>query len=257
MTELFQKMQNELKFDPTTAPEVNLEEFKKVLYSRRSVRVYDGTPIPPEVMHSCLDMALAAPNSSNLQPWEFYWVRTAEAKKKLAEACLSQPAATSAAEMVVCVARTRTWKRNRKLMLQAFAKQGDKVPKSVLAYYKKIVPIVYTQGPWGVVGLIKKVLFFARGFVTPTPREPTSQNQMRIWAIKTVALACENLMLAFRAHGFDSCPMEGFDSVRIKSLLQLPSDAEVVMVVSAGKRAPQGVYGPQMRFDRSLFVKEV
>ena len=31
------------------------------------------------------------------------------------------------------------------------------------------------------------------------------------------ALACENLMLALRAYGYDSCPMEGMDSKRIKN----------------------------------------
>lgn len=64
-------------------------------------------------------------------------------------------------------------------------------------------------------------------------------------------------MLALRAYGFDSCPMEGMDETRIRKLLQLPRAAEVCMVISAGKRAASGIYGPQLRFDRSLFVFEV
>ena len=64
-------------------------------------------------------------------------------------------------------------------------------------------------------------------------------------------------MLAFRAHGFDSCPMEGFDSTRVKKLLDLPKEDVITMVISAGKRAPNGVYGPRIRFDRKLFVQKI
>jgi nitroreductase len=64
-------------------------------------------------------------------------------------------------------------------------------------------------------------------------------------------------MLAFRAAGYDTCPMEGIDQTRIKKLLNLAGDAEVCMVISAGRRAENGVYGPQLRFSRDQFVKEV
>ncbi len=80
---------------------------------------------------------------------------------------------------------------------------------------------------------------------------------MRVWAHKSTALACQNLMLALRAYGFDSCPMEGIDPTRIRKLLKLPRTAEVSMVISAGKRAENGIYGKQVRFDKSLFVFEV
>lgn len=91
----------------------------------------------------------------------------------------------------------------------------------------------------------------------PTPREPVSINDMKIWAVKSSALACENLMLALRAFGYDSCPIEFYDSSRIKRLLGLPSDAIITMVVSAGKRAANGVYGERLRLDKINFIKEV
>ncbi len=89
-----------------------IASFESVLRSRRSVRVYDGSAIPQEIVERCLDLALLAPNSSNLQTWEFYWVRTQEKKSKLVKACLSQPAAATAAELFVCVARPDLWLKN-------------------------------------------------------------------------------------------------------------------------------------------------
>jgi nitroreductase len=64
-------------------------------------------------------------------------------------------------------------------------------------------------------------------------------------------------MLSLRAYGYDSCPMEGIDSKRIKKLLNLKSPAEISMVISAGKRAKNGVYGKQVRFKSSYFIHEV
>jgi nitroreductase len=78
---------------------------------------------------------------------------------------------------------------------------------------------------------------------------------MEVWANKTVALGCENFMLSMSAHGYDTCPMEGFDEVRVKKLLKLPRKARVTMVISAGKRAKVGVYGPRVRFSKEQFIK--
>ena len=47
--------------------------------------------------------------------------------------------------------------------------------------------------------------------------------------------------------GYDTCPMEGFDSEQIKQHLALPPEAEISMVIGCGIRAENGIYGPQFR----------
>ena len=54
---------------------------------------------------------------------------------------------------------------------------------------------------------------------------------MKIWAHKTTALACENFMLAMRAAGYDTCPMEGMDSKRVKKILGLKQKEYITMVI--------------------------
>lgn len=236
---------------------MNPEEFKKLIIARRSVRIFTTEPIPEHVINECLDLALLAPNSSNLQPWEFYWVRTKNTKEELIKACLSQPAAKTAAELIVCIARTDTWKNNAKKMIRILESQTDYSSKTAIDYYKKLVPFAYTQGLFNIFGFIKKLILFFRGLKTATPRSPVNKKDMILWSTKTCALACENLMLALRSHSFDSCPMEGFDEKRIHKILNLSSNAYVVMVIGAGKQAPNGIYGPRIRFERELFIKEV
>ena len=54
-------------------------------------------------------------------------------------------------------------------------------------------------------------------------------------------------MLSMAAEGYDTCPMEGSDTLRIKKTLRLPYSCEINMVVSCGVRKPEGVYGERFR----------
>ena len=235
------------------ALDVNKEEFIKVVESRRSVRIYNEDKVKESDMLDCLELSLLSANSSNLQPWEFYWVRNIEKKTKLIEYCLGQPAAKTAQELVVCVARPDNWRKNTQIMLDMF--KDKELPSAVSTYYNKIVPLAYNQGFLGLFGLIKKISTYFIGLKRSIPREPTSINDMNIWAQKSTALACQTLMLSLRAFGYDSCPMEGIDSYRIKNLLKLPKKAQICMVISAGKRADNGVYGKRFRLSKDRFIK--
>lgn len=136
-----------LNYQENNGNYANPEAFEGLVEARRSCRVYTAEPIPENIVRKCLSMALLAPNSSNLQPWQFYWVRSTEKKQKVVEACLSQPAAATAQELIIAVSNPQMWRTSRKLMLEAFNSQSDiKVPKSAISYYDKLVPLAYNQG---------------------------------------------------------------------------------------------------------------
>ena len=50
---------------------------------RKSVRAYDSTPVPKDVLMKVLEAARHAPSASNLQPWHFVVVTDAKKRKKL------------------------------------------------------------------------------------------------------------------------------------------------------------------------------
>ena len=54
------------------APSIDFFELND---KRRSVRKFFNETIPGEVIIKALNAALPAANSSNLQPWKFYWVK--------------------------------------------------------------------------------------------------------------------------------------------------------------------------------------
>ena len=75
---------------------MNLNE---VLHYRRSVRAYDRTKlIDPERIKHYLELATLAPNSSDMQLWEFYHITQPELLAKVSRACLDQKATSTASQ---------------------------------------------------------------------------------------------------------------------------------------------------------------
>lgn len=254
-TEMNGKFSGNEQFQMEGADYFNPLAFSELVHARRSIRKFTTEQIPDQIVEGCLDLALLAPNSSNLQTWEFYRVKTLQLKKEVADACFSQPAATTASELIVCVARPDQWRAHCKQMLETFKSLPVETPQSAILYYSKLAPFVYTVGFFNSLSPFKWFFNTMVGAFRVVPREPISSYGMAVWSIKSCALAAENLMLAFRSQGYDTCPMEGYDSKRVKKILGLPSKAHVVMIVAAGKRADGGMYGPRIRFPREQFIK--
>jgi nitroreductase len=71
--------------------------------------------------------------------------------------------------------------------------------------------------------------------------------KQRIVVHKSCALAAQTFMLSVAAEGFHTCPMEGFDEVRVKKALKLPGGAEINMIIAVGKGTEEGIWGPRFR----------
>ena len=234
-------------------------DFFDLVRKRRSVRKFTNETVPKEVIEKSLDAALLAANSSNLQPWEFYWVKNETKKNELISACLSQNAAKTAGELVVAVSRIDTWRRNKDLIIEDYKKKNKLIP-IINKYYNIVVPALYYHDRFGFLGIIKKILFSIYGIVglfKPVSRGPIFRHHLFEIVTKTTALACQNFMMAIVAQGYDSCPMEGFDEKRVKKILNLNNKSHVVMVLAVGKADPKGIYGERFRVNKKLIIKEI
>lgn len=228
--------------------------FDEILNYRRSVRKFDpNKPIETELVKECIKKATLAPNSSNMQLWEFHHIVSPEKLKKLSWACFHQSAAKTAQEMVVVVVRKDVWLKRKKAHLDYLTNLfGDKPfseysnrEKMALNYYKKIVPLTYFDF-LGIVGYLKYLIFWLIGIFRPIYRQ-ARKSDIRIVAHKSAGLAAQTFMLGMADSGYDTCPMEGIDSLRIKRSLSLPYGAEINMVIACGIRLPEGVYGDRFR----------
>jgi nitroreductase len=231
---------------------------------RRSTRVYKSDDIDTEMVKQCIKNAALAPNSSNLQLWEFYHVINQTTLDKISTACFNQNAAKTARQMVVVVTRKDLWKSrakaNRQFLDDSFSniemtEKLERRKKMAKDYYSKVIPTIYFD-VFGILGFIKYLIFQVVGLFRPIYRQ-TRLSDMRIVAHKSAALAAENFMISMAAIGYDTCPMEGSDTLRIKKILGLPQGAEINMVIGCGLRDDTGIYGPRFRVPFEAVYKAV
>ena len=231
---------------------MNLDE---VLQYRRSVRVYDKMkPIDTEKVKHCLELATLAPNSSNMQLWEFYHITQPELLAKVSRACLDQKSTATAPEVVFVVRRDVYRKRARFVLdferdnihrNSPKERQAKRIKDREL-YYGILMPFVYARF-LGLLGLFRKLLANIISIFRPMMLE-VSENDMRVVAHKSCALAAQTFMIAMANEGYDTCPLEGLDSRRLKRVLKLPHGAEINMVIPCGIRdGNKGIWGERCR----------
>lgn len=240
---------------------MNITAFENIVNNRRSIRKFAAdVEVPDDVIKKALELAILAPNSSNMQLWEFHWIKDPKLKEKFHAICLNQSAAKTAKYLVAFVGRRDLWKShaawNLNLVKEAI---GDKEPtkreKRGMEYYGILMPLVYRRDWFGISTLIRRVICFIKGFNNPFMRINGNRDQ-NVIVQKSCALAAQNFMLAIGAQGFDTCPMEGFDPVLAKKALGLPRGAELNMIVAVGKGTPEGVHGERKRlpYDETVFI---
>jgi nitroreductase len=220
---------------------------------RRSVRVFKKDPIDEQKVKECIHLSTLAATSSNMQLWEFYHIVTPNILQEIATASFDQSAAKTAQQIVVVVVRKDLWRKKMQANI-AFLKsqygnkkqaEYSKREKFALNYYQRIIPSIYSDF-LGVLGMIKFLAFQIIGLFKPIYRQ-ARQSDMRIVAHKSAGLAAQNFMVSMASLNYDTCPMEGFDSLRVKKIVHLPSSSEINMLIGCGIREENGVYGERFR----------
>lgn len=242
---------------------MNLEA---VLNYRRSVRNYQtDNNLDTEKVKHCLEMATLAPSSSNMQLWEFYHITNKELIQKMAYASLSQNTIASANQLVVFVARRDLFRKRAKQVLNferdnimrnsPADRQAKRIKRSEI-YYGTLMPLMYAQF-FGMLGLFRKMLTVSVSLFRPMFTN-SSECDQRVVVHKSCALAAQTFMIAMANEAYDTCPVEGFDSRRVKKLLHLPAGAEINMIISCGIRnGNKGIYGERFRVPFNEVYKKI
>ncbi|ERJ60367.1 nitroreductase family protein [Sphingobacterium paucimobilis] len=242
---------------------MNLDE---ILHFRRSVRVYDkNKPLDTPRVRHCLELAALAPNSSNMQLWEFYHITDPTLMRKISHACLDQTATSTADQIVVFVTRQDLHRKRAQYVLDFEIgnirrnspedRQAKRIKDRQL-YYGKIMPLLYSRF-FGLLGLFRQLITKTIGLFRSITRQ-VSESDVRVVVHKSCALAAQTFMIAMANEGYDTCPLEGFDSRMLRKVLQLPRGAEVNMVVSCGvRKGNEGIWGERCRvpFDQIYIEK--
>lgn len=184
--------------------------------NRRAIKHYDANATLPEAdFERMLDAAIKAPTSFNIQHWRFVRVQDQSLRQQIRAAAWDQAQVTDASELLIIVGDTRAW-----------AKQPERYWRNANAATRDmLVPMLqdfYRDRDW----------------------------LQRDEAIRSGAMAAQNIMLSAKALGYDSNPMIGFDIDRVGQLLNLPDDHLIVMMLVIGTAtSPAWPRGGQLPLD--------
>lgn len=229
---------------------------QEILEYRRSVRYFDeAKELDIEKVKYCIELATLAPNSSNMQLWEFYHITDPDILKKISHACMDQQVAKTAKQIVVFVTRQDLHRKRSKEILE-FEKgniarnsppeKQERRWKKRQVYYNRLIPFIYSRF-FRIFGLFRKILAISISLFRPMITS-LSESDMRVVVHKTCGLAAQTFMIAMSEIGYDTCPLEGFDSCRVKKILKLPCSAEINMIIPCGiRKGTRGIWGERFR----------
>jgi nitroreductase len=184
------------------------------ILNRRSIRVYDeNVKISREEMNQILTEAMLAPSSRNQQPWRFVVVDTKLGKEKLGLAMpynLNQ--LNTSAAMIVVFQDLQKYKL-AEVMLDQQLQAGMITQADKEKNLKTVNDLIPTLKPESIEreGLID------------------------------CGLVAMQLMIVARFHGYDTCPIGGFERDKINDALDYDKARfKPVMIVSIGKAKEAG-----------------
>ena len=184
---------------------------------RRSVKHYDPNHEMTETeINGLLELALLSPTSFNMQNWRFVVVSDQAKKEAICSVAWNQAQVKEASITVLLCANLNAHIGGERYWENAPAPVRD-----------MLVPMI----------------------------EPFYNNNPQLQrdeAMRSVGIAA--LMLAAKAMGYDSCPMIGFDPVKVGEIIGLPEDHIIGMMLTIGKPLKDAnVRGGQLPYEDVVF----
>jgi nitroreductase len=213
------------RFPVTVAEEVNTDllTVPAAIRRRRTIRHYRPDPVPALLLDELIGLTLEAPSSWNLQDRSLVVVDTPEGREGLAWATDGQPQPHEAPVVVVFVAETQAWRRDRTLVYEQARRNG--------AWNEEFIAMFD-----GASRSFQEALQ-ARG-------------ALREYAVKDAMIAATYFMLAAESAGLATSPMNGWDEQRVKQVIGVTDrdDLAIALLVSVGyAREPRPHPGRQPR----------
>ena len=191
-----------------------INNFDEIVTGRRSIRSYDpSVKISRQEMTEILSKATLAPSSVNLQPWRFVIIDSPEGKATLAP-------------------------------LAKFNQNQVKTSAAMIAVFADMNSIDYADDIYGKAVELGHMPAEVRDTQLPAIKglvSAMSVEQLKEMNLIDAGLVSMQLMLAARAHGYDTNPIGGYEKDQIAEAFGMDKERYYpVMLISIGKAADKG-----------------
>ena len=191
------------------------------LLERRSIRKYDpNIKISKEEMSVILTQATRAPSSMNMQPWRFIVIDSIEGKEKLKPLLMgNHTQLETSAAMIVIFTDLKKFDLAEKIFDKAV--KAGYIPKDVEEKQLR-----------SIANMIPNL----------------SDSRIEKSGLIDCGIVAMQLMNIAREHGYDTCPIGGFQHDQIAKALDIDEERyKPALIISIGKKAEDGY--PSVRFD--------
>lgn len=168
---------------------------------RRSVKHFDPNhALTDEETNKIFELAMLSPTAFNIQHWRIVNVTDKALRQSIKEVAWNQAQVTDASLLLILTADLKAW---------------EKEPQR---YWK--------EAPQGV-----------QDFMVPAIHQyyDGKDQVQRDETMRSMGIVGQTIMLAVKAMGYDSCPMDGFDYDAVGKLISLPDDHVIGYMVAIGK----------------------
>jgi len=182
-------------------------DFQQFVQGRRSIRRYQDRPIEPALLEKLVEAAVWAPSAHNRQPWRFCVVTSAEVKQQ------------------VSAHMADYWRRD----LGADGADPAFIERRVAISHARLT---------GAAALVIASVCMDEMDVYPDERRSQAEWTM---AVQSVALACQNLLLAAHYYGLGACWMCAplFVPDLVRTVLALPESWQPQALLTLGYPAEE------------------
>ncbi|RPE26848.1 nitroreductase [Acinetobacter sp. BIGb0102] len=215
---------------------MNTEQVRLVdeaITSRHSVRAFLDTPVDPQTIKDILTVASRAPSGTNVQPWKVYVVTGQKRAEMIDRVCAAQIELLQKPELAAQYQET-------------------------FAYYPDtwISPFIDRRraNGWGLYGLLgiqkgEKEKMAAQQlrnfqlFDAPVALYFTVNKIMGIGSKMDISMMLQNVMVAAKARGLDTCPQAAWNHFHpvVLDILGAPEDEELVCTIALGYADPDHI----------------
>lgn len=173
----------------------------EAIRSRRSIKQYDANHTMSQVeIDKILSLAILSPTAFNIQNWRFVTVADPALRKQIREAAWDQSQVTDTSLFIIMCADLKSWEKKPE-------RYWENAPQEVQDFMLPAIENYYRD----------------------------KDQVQRDEAMRSCGIAAQTLILAAKALGYDSCPMDGFDYESVGKLINLPDDHVIAMFVAIGK----------------------
>jgi nitroreductase len=202
------------------------KSFSEVVDQRRATPSFDGEPIPDEDLKRILEAGLKAPSGYNLQPWRFVVVRAPEQRRHLRAASFNQAKVEEASAVIVACGDKDGWRTDMEEMIRMGRENG--MTENYAAQARVNIPEYLGNHP-----------------------------NLAAWLNRHVMIALTTMMWMAEVLGYDTAPMEGYESEKVCEVLRLPLSYEVVALLGIGHlQGPDKFNGGRFSMSHTVFDEE-